>query len=195
MDKRVAPVSGLLPALAEEIKLWFPELEGRALAVSEAEITKENVPTLPLVMVAFARSVSSQPANSAQFSIQMSDQIVVEFWMEPSRYKRQNGTETPFWSYYDYEAIRNVLLSHMVNWEGPAGERFAYREMRIEATPLAVVLTFMFLATFKWCADDTTEPPDGEPITDSTFDVKICAPASKICDPAFYPSEPEDPCP
>lgn len=192
MDQRVDVPLRLLPALAAAIATWFPELEGRSVAVSEADITKENIPTLPLVMVAFAKGVSEQPANSAQFSIIMADQIIIEFWMEPSRYKKANGSETPFWSYYDYEAIRNVLLSNVINWEGPNHERFAYRALNIDATPLAVVLTFTFAVTFKWCVDDAvverclpSTDIDGKPIDDRTFNMKICAPASKQCDPAF----------
>ena len=185
MDQ-ISPRLKLLPTLAAKIAEWFPELNGRAIAVSEAEITKENIPGLPLVMVAFAKSVSEHPTNAAHYSIQMTDTIVVEFWMEPSRYKRQNGSETPFWSYYDYESIRNILLSNIINWDGPNNERFGYRSMTIEADALAVVLTFTFAAMFGWCADDPViNPLDGQIIDKSTFNLNICAPASKECPEAF----------
>ena len=111
---RVEPVdppleTRFLPALAEQLKLWFPELAGRALAVSDVSVSKENVPTLPLVMCAFARSTSEPRANARHF--EMIDAFIVEFWLEPQRYKRADGSETPFWSYYPYESIRETLWS------------------------------------------------------------------------------------
>lgn len=192
MDQVTSPLPRLLPTLAAEIAIWFPELDGRSVAVSEADITKENIPGLPLVMVAFAKSVSEHPINSTHFSVAITDTVVIEFWLEPSRYKRQNGTETPFWSYYDYESIRNILLTNLINWHGPNGERFAYRSMTIEAESLAVILTFTFLASFMWCADepqiDQCVPSidiDGKLITPSTFVYSMCAPVGKQCPPAF----------
>lgn len=179
MDVRVE--TRFLPALAESITQWFPELGGRALAVSEATITKENVPTLPLCMIAFVRSVSDQPVNVQRSTITMSDTFVVEFWMKPERYKRANGTESPFWSYYDYEAIRNTLLSNMVEWVGPHRERCVFRSLTIEADPLAVVLTFQFLATYQWCADLLLDDMSTI-ITEDTIESKICLPKALDCD-------------
>lgn len=190
MDQQVPQRPRLLPALAKQIGEWFPELGGRAVAVSEADITKENIPTLPLAMVGFSRGVSEHPVNSAAYTVTMSDSIVVEFWLEPARYKRGDGTETPFWSYYDYESIRNVLLVNLLNWRGPNHEKFAYRNLTIEATPLAIILTFTVLATFQWCYDLPDQEGDGTVITDRTIDYKICAPVSEICDPAFDESLP-----
>ena len=152
MDARVTPAKQkFLPALAEQLALWFPELNGRALAVSEVSITKDNVPTLPLAMAAFIRSTANPPSTSNAEMFEVVDTFIVDFWLEPARYKKANGTETPFWSYYDYEAIRDTLLANMVRWETPGGERVAYRGLTIEAEPLAVTLTFTFMATFRWC--------------------------------------------
>ena len=66
-----------LPALAEQIALWFPEVEGRSLAVSEVSITKENVPTLPLVMVAFINSVSEPPMRGSANMFDIIDTFIV----------------------------------------------------------------------------------------------------------------------
>ena len=183
MDALVAPPSPklFLPSLAEQVGIWFPELGGRAIAVSEVTITKANVPTLPLAMTAYVRGTADPPMNSDMF--EMIDIFIVEFWLEPERYKRANGTETPFWSYYDYEGIRDKLLTNMTRWETPGGERISYRELRIEAEELAVTLTFRFTATFRWCP---TKKEYGEPINEVGFN--LCT-ASECCIP-----EEVDPC-
>jgi hypothetical protein len=186
MDAVVAPAKQrFLPALAEQIALWFPELNGRALAVSEVSITKENVPTLPLAMVAFIRSTANPPSHSNAEMFEVVDTFIVDFWLEPARYKKANGTETPFWSYYDYEAIRDTLLSNMVRWETPGGERLAYRGLTIEAEPLAVTLTFTFMATFRWCPN---KKEFGEPFT---IGFNLCTEPGCVPDPC---PEPVDPC-
>jgi hypothetical protein len=185
MDARVIQQQRFLPSLAEQLALWFPELSGRALAVSEVSITKDNVPTLPLAMVAFIRSVANPPSHSNAEMFEIVDTFIVDFWLEPARYKKANGTETPFWSYYDYEAIRDTLLSNMVRWETPGGERIAFRGLTIEAEPLAVTLTFTFMATFRWCPTITER---GEPFT---VGFNLCAPPACVPDPC---EEEVDPC-
>ena len=186
MDARVTPAKQkFLPALAEQLALWFPELNGRALAVSEVSITKDNVPALPLAMAAFIRSTAAPPSHSSAEMFEVVDTFIVDFWLEPARYKKANGTETPFWSYYDYEAIRDTLLSNMVRWEAPGGERVAYRGLTIEAEPFAVTLTFTFMATFRWCP---TKTDYGEPFT---VGFSLCTPEACIPDPC---PEPVDPC-
>src|SRR5262245_5153811 len=152
----------LLPSLAEAIAEWFPELNGRALAVSECTVTKENVPTLPLVMLAFVRSTATPPTHSRAEMFEMTDAFIVEFWLEPARYKKANGSQTPFWSYYDYEQIRDKLLTNLAYWEAPGGERISYRGLMLEAEEMAVTLTFSFNATFRWCPSVV---PQGEPFS------------------------------
>jgi hypothetical protein len=171
-----------LPALAEQIALWFPEVEGRSLAVSEVSITKENVPTLPLVMVAFINSVSEPPMRGSANMFDIIDTFIVEFWLEPARYKKANGAETPFWSFYPYEEIRDTLLTNITYWQTPNGERISFRRLQIGADPLAVTLTFTFLAVFRWCPDKVET---GDPFTIKT---RLCADTSRC-----IPEEP-DPC-
>ena len=100
------------------------------------------------------------------------DTFIVDFWLEPARYKKANGTETPFWSYYDYEAIRDKLLANLARWETPGGERIAFRGLMIEAEPFAVTLTFTFMATFRWCPPVTEF---GEPFS---IGFNLCTPSS-----------------
>jgi hypothetical protein len=177
-----------LPALAEMIAEWFPEVGGRALAVSAAEINKLNVPTLPLVMVAFERSTGDQSLVSFQPRFTISDVFVIEFWLEPSRYKKANGSETPFWSYYDYEAVRDKLLQNISRWPTPGGEHIAYRMLTISADELAVTLTFRFVATFEFCKPFADE---GEPYAIS---YNLCPPKG-CCPPCITePIEENDQC-
>jgi hypothetical protein len=181
-----------LPALAAQIAVWFPELGGRALAVSNAHITKVNVPTLPLVMVAFVRGTGDQAARSYSPTFDLIDHFVVEFWLEPSRYKKANGSETPFWSYYDYEAVRTKLLSNLGRWDTPDGEHIAYRYLTIGADELAVTLSFGFISTKKFCPIDDEK---GEPFAIS-FDLcppKGCCPDVECFD--VKENEKCDPCP
>jgi hypothetical protein len=172
----------LLPALAADLAIWFPELGGRAMAVSESAVTKENIPTLPLVVVAFARSVGEQSAASRQSQFEIVDHFVVEFWLQAEKYKRANGTEAPFWSYYNYEAIRDKLLTHMATWQAPRSARIAFRALDIEADQFAVTLTFGFIATVNW-KTCFVPPPDG---IITSVDLNLCTPASECCVPECF---------
>jgi hypothetical protein len=176
MDAQVLPLPTpprFIPALAEQLALWFPELDGRALAVSEVSVTKDNVPTLPLAMVAFIRSAADPPSHSQTPMFDVVDNFIIDFWLEPARYKRANGTETPFWSYYDYEAIRDTLLANILQWEAPGGEQIVYRGLVIEAEPFAVTLTFTFTAKFRWCIPKQDRTNIGMPFT---LGFKLCTP-------------------
>lgn len=164
-----------LPAVAKEIALWFPELDGRALAVVSPDIiTKENIPTLPLAMVGFARSTSNAPLRSHVEEISIEDLFVVEFWLKTERYKNAKG-ETPFWSYYPYEWIRDTLLTNFARQQGlwPGGERVAYRSLLVGADPFAVTLTFGFASIRQWCPD---RKDPGQPFT---IGFGLCTPAGK----------------
>lgn len=173
-----------IPTLAKALADWFPEVGGRSLAVSEIDINKQNVPTLPLVMAAFVRSTANPPTNGRNDSFRIVDAFCIEFWLEPARYKNDKG-ETPFWGYYDYEDIRETLLTNITRWQAPNKERIVYRGLSVEAEELAVTLTFSFTATYDWCA----EPADfGEPFK---IGFNLCTPivdCPEICEPV------EDPC-
>jgi hypothetical protein len=141
-------------------------------------------------MVAFARSTSEQPLHQRSEMFEIQDAFIIEFWMEPSRYKKANGSETPFWSYYDYEAVRDTLLANITQWETPGGERIAFRGLTIDADPLAVTLSFAFIASFRWCSPVTEF---GIPFTISS---RLCAPAITCVPTCLEENEDEcHPCP
>ncbi|TAI61582.1 hypothetical protein CWO89_34330 [Bradyrhizobium sp. Leo170] len=167
-----------LPAVANAISEWFPMLRGRSIAVADATITRENVPTLPLVAVVFISSTGNQLLRTYSERFEIVDAFAVQFWMKPERYTDSNGNETPFWSYYPYEYIRDKLLSNLVRWPAANGrpEHIAYRGMNVQADAMAVTLTFHFAATFTWCADVNET---GEPFT---IDWRLCTPKACVVD-------------
>lgn len=139
-----------LTALARAIGEWLPELGGRAFAVSEAEVTTENVPTLPLAMVALQKE-SAEHSGSSNAQPLIKEDILVQYWVRPARYERADGSESPFWSHYDYGNVRDRMLAGAIEWRSPRSSRLKYISMDIEADQLAVVLTFRFEHAFKWC--------------------------------------------
>lgn len=186
----------LLPDLAANVALWFPELGGRSLAVSEADITRENMPKLPLAMTALVRTDVDgnwvyRAANADQ---KLYDDIMLEFWLESVRVKRQDGSETPFWAYYDYETFRDNLLTHIMRYVGPKKQRLEFRTMTVESDQYAVVLSFRFRAHFNWCPN-VDEDGDGQPINSSTIAQNLCPPKSVVCNPCFDEPKECDPCP
>lgn len=180
-----------LVAVANVVAETFPELADRSLAVSEISVTKENVPTLPLALVAFVRSTAEPPRTSYAESFEITDAFIIEFWLEPARYRKANGTETPYWQYYPYQEMRDRLLNALVRWPTPNGERITYRGLNIEAEPLAVTLTFAFIATFRWCAE-INDP--GCRIEKGDIVRNICAPASCLPLPECFDDKPADEC-
>ena len=180
MDAITPVEKRFLPALAEAIAVWFPELGGRALAVSDITVTKENIPTLPLCLVAFTRSLANPPTRNSYEEIHVQDAFIVEFWLEPMRYKRTDSSETPFWTYYPYDTIRDKLLTNITQWQSPGKERIAYRTLTISADAMAVMLTFGFTANFEWCPKVDRY---GIPFEIS---VNLCTPVAcvpEICEP------------
>lgn len=164
-----------LPTLAKNVAKWFPELEGRALAVSESDITKDNIPTLPLCMVALV-SEKSESNWQTRRDPEITEDFLIEFWFEPERYKNSEGGITPFWAYYNYERIRDTLIEESLRWETPKGGRIEYQSMTIEAEDFAVVLSFRFDHEFKWCPPVKEVGCDQEPEIDGLpFDIKVSA--------------------
>ena len=181
-----------LPAFAEAIKIWFPEMQGRVLAVAEAAITKENVPTLPLCMIALAKETGDHKWRVGKVEIPLTEEFLCEFWMRPERYKREDGSETPFWSFYDYSAIRTRLLNNVLSWQAPGTKaRIEYVSLDIEATSFAVHICFTLRAHYNWCPEEEhVDEDDGKPMR---LAVNICAPISTCCVPCFEEVNEKDP--
>ncbi len=184
----------LLPAIAKAIGEWFPELGGRSLAVSEAEITRENMPTLPLVMVALVRETSAHVWNGPGSKMTITDDFMIEFMMKAERYKRSDNSESPFWAYFNYEAIRDKLWTKLAGWRGPSGEAIEYVSMDVDADQYSVNISFRCKAHFNWCPDAEDEKGDGVLIKTGDIAMNLCEPKQLYCGPAFDLPTDCDPC-
>lgn len=158
--EKVAPLE-FLPELAGFVASWFPELGGRAIAVTEAEVTKENRPDLPLAILALNREEATHDPKSNQ-PISLSDDFIIEFWLELKKLRSsKTKEEVPFWAYYNYEAIRDRLLTRIIA-ESMSRENWGIRyvSMDVAADAGAVILTFRFSRNYRWCMpeDEGDEP-------------------------------------
>lgn len=86
----------------------------------------------------------------------ISEEILLQFWLKPDRYRRSDGSESPFYAYIDTTSIRNKLLTHILDWIAPSGYKLRYRSMDIDASELAIVITFRFVHEFVWCESRET---------------------------------------
>lgn len=153
----------MLLALAEELDNHFPEMEGRIFPVSEADINKTNVPKFPLCMLALTVMPLTYSVNSKN-PISMNEDFVVEFWFETNKIKRSNGSESPFWAFYNYEPLRNKFVAVVSRWKSPAGFKVKIVSMEVETSDLAVMVVFRCQHVFDWCEpEELTNALDGEP--------------------------------
>ena len=183
----------VLPALAAAVAGWFPELGGRAIAVSEAEITRENIPTLPVCMLALVREVGNGRGPGGSTNVEIEEEFIAEFWLTPERYKNAAGAESPFWSFYDYDTFRDVLLTNLRGWRSPRNGSVSYASLDIEVTAFAVVLSFRLKHHFKWCPLDNGDENGEAPVA---IVANICTPVPTYCGPLFEaPTDCESPCP
>lgn len=183
--------SALIPALAAACAKWFPEMDGRFIAVSEIEPfdNASDVPTLPIGFVALVSETGTQGNTGGLINI--SDDVMVHFAFTPVKYKNAEGLDTPFFAYYDYEPIRDKLLSYTQAWRSPRNMGLQYRGMAVEATPLAVYITFRFTVAGKWCQpDEFAAKPIDFTIIANTKSVALTKPCAPACAPQPDPCEP-----
>lgn len=146
-----APV---LRDLAVAIAGAFPEVEDRAFAVSEWDLTAENVPSkFPICVLALGREQYDWgPSNNSSKEKWVSETVIVKFLMQPERMRRADGSESPFWRFYDYSEVRDRCLDLLEDYRSPSGGRIIPQSLDIGADQLAVELTFTLMHRFKWCA-------------------------------------------
>jgi hypothetical protein len=178
-------IGSILPALAEAISEWFPDLGGRVLPVLDTEITDDNMPTLPVCFLAFARERDG-PRGTPRKPAPV-EEFFIEFWYKPQRYAGSDGKQTPFWSFYDYAALRRKLVSHVYAWDAPSGGQLRYLTLEVEPTSYAAIFTFRFSHEFFMCLDEDEYAGDKFTITTS-----LCMPQG-ICTPEDTEQE-QDPC-
>lgn len=174
----------LLPSLAQAISGWFPELNGRALAVSEVAPFKDktNVPSLPLAIVALVSEKASESKHGIN-GLQTKSDVLVQFVYESQRYKDSTGiNDTPFYAYYDYESVRDRFLSGLTNWRTPRGAVVAFNALDVESDEYAVYISIRLSVSEKWCDQSEDYDPCAatiEPTTNISF--AIVAPKSDCC--------------
>lgn len=181
----VEPIEGILPAFARAIKDAFPELEGRSIAVSEVDpFNKGNMPTLPIAVVALLRGLGIQN-KSGGGSIHLEDEILLQMIFTSVKYANRAGDESPFFAYYDYEEIRDRVLTVTQSWRSPRNIGLQYRGMDLESDELGTWITFRFGTSQKWCAPDQDVP------SPAIVSFRLQPPKSVCFEPC--PAEP-DPC-
>lgn len=180
---------GTIPAFAKAVSGWFPEFGGRVVPVLDSKITKDNVPTLPFAMLALIIEKGKSNARTLN-SPNINEDFLLEFWLEPKKYKVNGTTETEFWSFYDYEPIRNKLLDGISEWLSPRGSRVSYVSLETDSTEYASILTFRFNHEFEWCSELPED--DGLPFTITSC---VQAPVALECKPECEECQPEESCP
>lgn len=150
----------MLPALAKAVSQAFPELQGRALAVSEVAPfnDKTNVPSLPIAYTALIGESSNQTSRNTK--IDLVDRIMVALMFDPVKYQREGGEDTAFFAFYDYESIRDRMLMLAKHWETPRGGGLVYKTMDVESDEFAVYINFVFEAHERWSEDCVAQPDD-----------------------------------
>lgn len=186
-----------LPALAKAIAEWFPELEGRSIAVSEVEpfSDKTNVPTLPLAVVALVTENNTEAGGNGSTRVKLADDILVQFIHEPVKYSRDNGATTPFFAFYDYEAVRDRVLQGIRNWRTPRDGGLSYRSLDLDVDEFAVYIAIRLRTEENWCPPKKDAAPCDMPNPAPVIHItpRMYQAAGRCTDVEPCPT-PEDPC-
>lgn len=150
----------LVLAIAEAVAEWFPQLGGRSIAASEIDPFNAavDVPTLPLAVTALLSETNNQAQNGSQ-SINLTTDVMLVFMFKPVRYRREDGANTPFYTFYNYEPIRNTILERLQTFRTPNNGSIAYRQMDVQSNDFAVYVSIRLQATEKWCPQSCPDEP------------------------------------
>ena len=167
-----------IPALANAIADTFPELGGRSIAVSEVQPfgDKTNIPTLPIAVTALVKETGKQVQHGGG-QIELTDDILVQFIFEPVKYTLSGGSDSPFFAYYDYESIRDRMLSMTQNWRSPRNAGLSFKQMDVESDEFAVYIAMRFSLSEQWCPQDEGPQPSKMKIVG-----RVLVPKSEKCD-------------
>lgn len=173
-----------VPAIAEAIRKGFPELENRAFAIMEADLTKENQPNLPLCFVALLGTTQVGGSNNLDTPMDLLENIIIEFWQKPVLYKREDGSESPFYSYQDYEDVMNRLFTVLSDFSGPKRKRVRFLSMATSADEFALTVCFKVSVQWRWCNDTPVEGAPVKMLFDFSPDVPKLPYGSPECPPS-----------
>lgn len=150
-------------AIAHLVREAFPELGGRAFAVAEAGLTKENMPNLPLAFVALLNIRAINNSNNVQTPTDLEETMCVEFWLPSKNYAKADGTASPFYAFQDYYKTMNRLFNALTGFFTPQRKPLRFISMDTMADEYCQTICFKFSLEWRWCAE-----PD-----DKYRDVKI----------------------
>lgn len=156
-----------LPFIANKISEWFTDLEGRSIAIMDDDITEDAKGIkLPLAMVSLNGVTPVSPVDIRQNDkVALTEEIVLEFWFNPDRYKNKDGGQSPFWSYRDYQGILIELISNFNADEDFECFEIEFVSLNNGATAAAVMFEFRFRFSRVWNLSDNYDKNDGEPIS------------------------------
>jgi hypothetical protein len=150
-------------AFLDELGPHFPEMGGRLFEVTDIDdISKDTIPKMPLAVGAFLRIVNSNP-NALQMAT-VDETFIIEFWYEPLRYAKADGSESPFWAAFDHSAVIQKVVDIALKWISPNGSRLIFQEANLDCSPMAIMLAIKFSNKYHWCEDVCYEKPDGLPM-------------------------------
>lgn len=179
------------PALAEALRGWFPEFGGRVLAVSEVEITKENIPTaFPLGLVSPIDDTSDHNPRTGK-PVEITENVLVSFMFAPERYPRRGGGDSGLWKFYDIHPLRTRLIAGLRMWTGPNGARVAYRSGRIATNEHAVAAEFVLECSFVWAPPK----PEAACVPEPPCVMRVSVGPGNRLVPTDIPEEEPPPCP
>lgn len=147
-------------SIAHLVRAAFPELENRAFAVAEAGLTKENMPNLPLAFIALLGMSSVNQSNNVNTPTDLHETICVEFWLPSQVYKREDGSESPFYAFQDYRPTMEKLFNALTGYFTPQRKPVRLLTMDTTADEYCQTICFKFSVEWRWCPtpDDAFNP-------------------------------------
>lgn len=147
-------------AIAILIREAFPELDKRAFAVSEASLTKENMPNLPLAFVSLGSIVGLNQSNNVQTPTDLEENISVEFWLASKSYKKSDGGVSPFYAFQDYKPTMDRLFNALTGFFTPQRKPVKFISFDMMSDEYFLAMCFKFSVVWRWCPepDDRYHP-------------------------------------
>lgn len=144
-----------LPALAAAMREELADITVRIIPVSDMQIDKDNLPSLPICFLAMTKTVPAKDRNTPRKPA-LEEHFVIEFWFPPERYN-SDGKELPIWAFYDYDTLQERVLTVTSNWISPRNSQVIWKSTTVDANQYAVATTFSFTHSFFHC---DYEPPE-----------------------------------
>ncbi len=147
-------------SIAHLIRKSFPELEERAFAISEVQLTKENMPNLPLACVVLNGIKAVNQSNDVNTPVDIEEMLCAEFWTRSKNYAKADGGVSPFYAFQDYRQIMDRLFNALTGYFTPQRKPVRFISMDLMADEYCHTISFKFSVIWRWCAeeDDTCNP-------------------------------------